>query len=56
MATRTAGLTVNTVEPVMPSNDAVIDVVPVARPAAEPVDPGEFEIVAVLTFADAHVT
>ena len=53
---RTAGLTVNKVEPVTPSKVALIDEVPVARADATPNDPATFEIVAVAVFADAHVT
>ena len=53
---RTAGLTVSDVEPVTPSNVALIDEVPVASAGATPIDPAAFEIVAVAVFAEAHVT
>ena len=53
---RTAGLTVNVVEPVTPSNVALIDEVPIARADAMADDPAAFEIVAVAVFADAQVT
>ena len=52
---RTAGVTVNDVEPVTPSNVALIDDVPVASAGAEPIDPAVFEIVAAELFVEDHV-
>ena len=43
------------VEPVTPSNVALIEDVPVASAGATPIDPDAFEIVAVAVFAEAHV-
>ena len=54
--TRTAGLTVSTVVPLIPLSVAVIVEVPVARPVARPFDPETFEMVATEVVAEAHVT
>ena len=52
--TKVRGSTVRLVLPVMPSNTAVIEVVPL--PAAAPVARPCAEIVATAVFEDAHVT
>ena len=49
---RTAGLTVNDVDAVTPSNVALIDELPIARADALPTDPTAFEIEAVAVFDD----
>ena len=48
-------MTVNDVEPVTPSNVALIDDVPIASAGAEPIDPAVFEIVAAELFVEDHV-
>ena len=53
---RVAALTVSTVEPVMPSSEAPIFDVPVAKAVARPCVPDALEIVATEVVADAHVT
>ena len=50
--TRVAGVTVNTVEPVMPVSVALMLLVPAATPVARPL----LVIVATESVADAHVT
>src|SRR5262249_9478856 len=53
---RTAGVTVSTVEPVIPLSVALICDVPVATPDAMPTAPGVLEIVATDVVADDQVT
>ena len=52
----TAGLTVSTVEPVIPSSVALIVVGPCPTPVARPCDPEVLEMVATDVAVDAQVT
>lgn len=53
---RTAGVTVSTVEPVIPFSVALILDVPVSTAVATPFEPAELEMVATLVVADDQVT
>ena len=54
--TSVAAVTVSVVEPVTPASVALIVVVPTFSAVARPCEPAAFEIVAIVTTDDAHVT